>query len=590
MTFNLVTEPWVRAVTVDGTPTTLSLKDVFTRAGTIRSLAGELETQNVAILRVLLAILQRALDAAAPDGEDTIRERVELVRTDWDEFAVPAVHAYLDAHAHRFDLFDADAPFMQVPGMAAMNGKLGPVRKLVYDMPDNHSFMTSRSSGSVATLTHAEAARWLINVHAFDLAGIKTGMVGQAGVQGGKAYGKKGERGLTWGAQGRLVHLVGATLLDTLLLNVWAVLLPARDRVNDLPAWERPVDTVHPDGDMPSRPSGPVDLFTWQGRRVLLRSDGTRVTSAAVTYGDHVNMADRQGVTLLEPMATWQAVKVKDGPAGTTGETGDARDDGETPTMKDTFHQVRDRRNPTSPMWQGLSAVMVTDTQKSASDPKPCLTAVHASRLAGSNLLPGGVVSYATLTVETDSKNAVVKSAWFDALDLPSTILEPGQVDLRRAALDAVTAASAAVNALSAFAYQVAAASGFKKDRSNDIRADIANVERAAAYHSLDMAFRSWLRDTLTAGDVRAAERAWQVTVRKLVNTQRSRIVNDAPARAWTHPEHSLGTAEENYQSRMFRAVPHAYPPRPVPDNPPSADVPPVALTSTFNTAGKAAA
>ena len=58
--FNLVDEPWIRVLQPDGTAAEVSLRDVLLRAHTFADLGGELPTQNIAVLRLLLAVLHTA--------------------------------------------------------------------------------------------------------------------------------------------------------------------------------------------------------------------------------------------------------------------------------------------------------------------------------------------------------------------------------------------------------------------------------------------------------------------------------------------------------------------------------------------------
>ena len=55
--FNLVDEPWIRVLQPDGAAAEVSLRDVLLRAHTFADLGGELPTQNIAVLRLLLAVL-----------------------------------------------------------------------------------------------------------------------------------------------------------------------------------------------------------------------------------------------------------------------------------------------------------------------------------------------------------------------------------------------------------------------------------------------------------------------------------------------------------------------------------------------------
>ena len=58
--FNLLEEPWIRVLCPDCTIQEVSLTRALLHAQEYTDLAGELPTQDVAVLRLLLAVLQQA--------------------------------------------------------------------------------------------------------------------------------------------------------------------------------------------------------------------------------------------------------------------------------------------------------------------------------------------------------------------------------------------------------------------------------------------------------------------------------------------------------------------------------------------------
>lgn len=61
-TFNLLDEPWIRVTRLDGEPDEVSLLTVFQQAGDIAGIHGEIASQDVAVLRLLIAISHRTMD------------------------------------------------------------------------------------------------------------------------------------------------------------------------------------------------------------------------------------------------------------------------------------------------------------------------------------------------------------------------------------------------------------------------------------------------------------------------------------------------------------------------------------------------
>lgn len=209
----------------DGLEEELSLREVFAQAEGLRCVVGDLPTQDFALVRLLLAILHDALDGPA-DAEDW-RQLWE----DKDSFG--PVASYLDKHRGSFDLLHPSAPFFQAAGLRAVSGEVSSLDRVVADVPNGDRFFTMRAAGA-SRLGFAEAARWLVHVHAFDSSGIKTGAEGDPRVKGGRGY----PQGVAWAGNLGGVLVEGSTLRETLLLN-----LVAADTGNlriasqDRPAW-----------------------------------------------------------------------------------------------------------------------------------------------------------------------------------------------------------------------------------------------------------------------------------------------------------------------------------------------------------------
>jgi CRISPR system Cascade subunit CasA len=177
--FNLLDEPWIIALGPDGKERPVSILDALAGASELVTLGGEVPTQAFAITRLLLAFMHRAL--AGP------RDRDEWV-TLWKSRELPLtpIHDYADRFRHRFDLFDAEQPFFQVPGLRTARNDVSGLEKIVADVPNGEPLFTTRSAASLTRIDAAEAARWLVHVHAFDPSGIKSGAVGDPRVKGGR--------------------------------------------------------------------------------------------------------------------------------------------------------------------------------------------------------------------------------------------------------------------------------------------------------------------------------------------------------------------------------------------------------------------
>lgn len=537
--YNLVSEPWIRVLDESGAARTMSLLRLFEEAGDIRVIAGEVPTQDVAILRLCLAILHRALEPYAPSLVDDIPDVVEGFDACWDTGALPAIRDYLRAHEERFDIFHPQAPFFQTVGLRTAKGEVSELAKIIADMPAGRPYLTMRSACAASQISAAEAARWLVHAQAYDPSGIKTGVVGHPRAKSGKAY----PEGPAWTGQLGLVHLVGDSVKRTLLLNLWAALLSDDERGLDLPPWERPPQTVEYSEDLNERPAGPVDLYTWQPRRILLQGSSEGVTGVLVTYGDRFILQDRQDVVKREPMSLWrysepQSAKYK------------------RPI------QMTKKHRPGVALWRGLGSVLpssaaVSDKPQAA----PCLLVNHAAELRSSSLLRGGIVRYRAVGMDYGSNESVIDEIVEDSLDLPSLVLDPAQSGLRRIALDAVTTATAGVVALARLARGLARASG----ASGDATAGPGDRAFESGFAALDEPYRRWLRDSLVAAvdEPLAAERHWHVIARRILSDLGQSMVATVPDKAWVGYDANgkrddVGAVYQRFRRDLGRAFPRA--------------------------------
>lgn len=276
-TFPLTREQWLTVTRMDGSHGLESLIGLFDHAEHIRTLDGDTMMQRFALHRLVFAIM----GAAARDH------------------VMP--QAYLARWESRFNLLDAQYPFMQSAGLTSTTGRNSGLAKLMSAVaPKNDRAFTSRygrydDEGLPAgfTLDYAEAARWLVCEQAAGPAGLKTLCEGDEGTAG-KRYGSP----LGPCASTTLIITEGDTFADTLALNT------PTPKPGDRPCWERD------DPSFPGRactattgdtPTGPLDTLTWQSSRIRLIHDGMRVTDALVTAGDtwHVNATPPMDPMLL---------------------------------------------------------------------------------------------------------------------------------------------------------------------------------------------------------------------------------------------------------------------------------------------------
>lgn len=265
--FDLVDRPWIPCLTVDGRLAELSLREALTKPQDVREIVDPAPTVTVALHRLLLAVLHRALDG--PRDIDQWREWWEAGT--WD---AGAVSAYLDRWRHRFDLFAEERPFYQ--SYEVDHRYTAPITKLTHELasPANAASLFDHTLPDHTAFSPAQAARYLVAHQAFAVGGLVSGV-------GDEKYADAAAL-----CKAAVCLAKGANLFRTLMLNLVAYDpeegKPFEFRGDDRPAWERD------QGPKPAdrRPDGYLDLLTWQSRRILLlpetKPDGTVVVPGVV--------------------------------------------------------------------------------------------------------------------------------------------------------------------------------------------------------------------------------------------------------------------------------------------------------------------
>jgi len=464
--FNLCDEPWLRVRDKQGQAAELPLRDVFAHGNEYAALAGEIPTQDVAVLRLLLAIIMRALEL--PDSEE---ERIDLWDGWWQEKSLPLteINAYLERWHDRFDLLDPESPFMQVAGLASPSGKTSGLVKLIAEVPDGNRFFTLRDGAGLDSLSYAEAARWLVHCQAYDMSGIKTGAVGDDRVKNGKGY--PIGQGLTGGLG--VVIAEGSSITETLLLNLCLDRWTSGDSV----VWERAPQgpgecVVHP------VPVGSADKDTWQARRVRLIVEDDRVTDVQLSNGDRPGL---QNMHQVDTMSAWRLSAPQSKKYG--------RD-----VLMPRTHQ------PERTMWRGLESMLVKN-EDSRQGRRPAVIEWGA-RLAGEEVLdPACPVTLRAVGIEYGPQSASIARVIDDQMSANvAAITDPALVD---AINSAVKSAADTARCVAFLADNLAQAAGAENGGGRDRAYE-------QAYAVMDPLFRSWTTTLAEGGDMDVYERTWQ--------------------------------------------------------------------------------
>jgi len=502
--YNLVDNQFIPVRRRDGASSEESLLSVFAQAHEIRELAGELPTQSFAILRVLLAILQRAIVTA--DDFDDDREPAEVWGELWrfDKLPMDVIEAYLHRWHDRFNLFDAERPFMQVAGLRPYNpdnAEGGGLSRIIADYPNRpeRALFTQRSGAALVSLTFPEAARWLIHCQAFDTGNNKSRAAGDGLVTSNP----RGVAGMNTGWSGKIggVFIEGESLRETILLNL-VLTDPRHDGslpdVADVPCWE----SLSPQTARYTEriPRGRTDLYSWQARRVLLQADGGQVTNVLLCPGD---VSINVNTHLYEAMTAWKA--------------------NDKAEFRPVLHQ------PDKALWRSLSSLLPRV------DPKVLRPGVvswvaflasddgnHALEMRRFLTLRGVGVVYES------QQNAAIGNITNDALVCSAKLLDEAHAVLLDQVLACVRETEDAVAELGRLSFNLDLASGHRESNP-DARKRWAERERrmaavtSDAYFAIDAEFRQWLASLDPPGDDSVADEEYandaQKKWRRLVKT-----------------------------------------------------------------------
>lgn len=498
LAFDLRARPWIPVRGLDGGTAELSLRDALARAHECTSLGGELATTSVALLRLLLAVLHRALGTADQPEQDWAQL--------WREPTLPLadIDGYLDTFADRFDLLSPDRPFLQVADLRTAGG-MTDLLPLIADVPNGRQFFTTRAGRGTASLGFSEAARWLVHCQAYDPSGIKSGAVADRRVKNGKGY----PIGVGWAGAIGAVVVEGRTLRETLLLNLVGRALNGdrlADTGPDTAVWERP--PLSAAAQARGGPGGPADVYTWPSRRIRLMPAGERIVGVLICNGDPLAPQNQ----FVEPMTAWRRSPTQEKKLKTS-----------VPIYMPRGH------DPARSLWRGLAALLPQGVARPAEGAPslPPTVLRWIAQLRDANALPADlVVRTRAVGLAYGSQNAVVAELVDDELLLHAVLLgEQGQA-LRAAALAAVTAAEGAANAVGWLADNLAAAAG------GDGAGQRVEAQEMF-YFALDAGFRRWLAGLRTDTAPLEAQRAWETFVYGQARAEERQLLAAAGPGAW---------------------------------------------------------
>ncbi|AEB06539.1 CRISPR-associated protein, Cse1 family [Coriobacterium glomerans PW2] len=526
-TFNLVTEPWIPVTYTDEHKADVSLSTVFKDADQIQEISDEFPQFRIVLLRFLIAILLRAYSSQALSKRDALALWSDL----WTQrhFDSEYVDEYLEHFKDRFDILSPVTPFYQVADLTYSDEKkeYDWISELVPDIPkpDKYLFAMKERSSSPPCIKLSEAARYLILAQAFDFAGIKSPVEGNTQVKRGHVYAPHGvvQTGFVGAIGG--VYVRGRTLYETLLFNM--VLYDSRasnsDKESDvdLPPWERSL----PSCDIVFRePNGPVDLLTWQSRRIRLIFDGEKNSAIGVVicYGDATVSYDKHP---YEWMTAW-------------------RSDGGLQKKLGLSHTpwVPLKHDPSKTIWEGLSALLAARNEEGA-DVRPGVIRWNETLGEADIALPksGLIVSICAQGIVYNIKkgsSAIIDSI-DDHFDLDVSMMRH-DAQAAAASIDLVSRTDQAVLSLMRYVRNMESSAGYMRQNST-----MENDIRECAYSELNTIFRKRLSGFTPDQDIDSYSNDWKEEVRSVLLDLGKSYASAASSSAFSVHRVKFGKKEE---------------------------------------------
>ncbi len=493
--FNLLDEPWIRVMLPDCEVQEVSLTEALLHAHEYVDLAGELPTQDVAMLRLLLAVMHavfyRVDETGTTASVKTPNDALLRWKRLWTLGHLPEKPScdYLEVYHERFWLFHPTRPFWQVPSAstgtqytaAKLNGELSESSNKVRLFP-------VRTGKDKSTVSYAEAARWLLYVNAFDDASAKP----------------KGKElpsiGISWLGKLGLITAKGDNLFETLMLNFVTF------NVDDNSIW----DGATPTWELPKVRSNerveivPLNdqaaLLTLQSRRLLLQAQNGMVIGYSVLGGDFFEKVN----AFIEQMTVWKEITEKNKMLK-----------GYQPCPHDS-----DRK-----MWRDFASFAV---QKEKNHLPGIVT--WNIRLKPRCLDKDTMIRYQIASVQYGDKNSSVSNVFSDSLEFHLDLLTELGRAWRELVIEGVEYCDRIAEIIGRLARDLdIAAGGDGKDSGNKAQEQY--------YYRVDVPFRKWLlklNPNYSEDKRRELQADWHKTSRQIARDLGRELVRDTGLTAFT--------------------------------------------------------
>lgn len=323
--YNLLDEKWIQVASKDAVEK-ISIKELFAGAAKYKELAGDMKTQDFAVMRVMLAILHTVFSRFDSNGDshgffevdkEKFLQTGELKESDledyedalyqtwvdiWNAKEFPkVVDEYLEKWRERFFLYDDKYPFFQVTkeviekdAKKTENFFGKNINRLVSESNNKISLFSPKNEESKEYLTDDEVARWLITFQGYS----------GAFHERARSFSKEVSASYGWLYALGGLFLKGNNLFETLMLNFWI----ANNEKNNLykiqtPCWE--MDTIERNIDLyfNNGIDNIASLYTVWSKEIFIdmnHNEGLKFVCKMVMLPEINNINN-----FLEPMSIW---------------------------------------------------------------------------------------------------------------------------------------------------------------------------------------------------------------------------------------------------------------------------------------------
>lgn len=520
MNFNLIEKPWIRVTDNQCRMKEVSLSDALIHAHRFRALAGESPAQDAAMLRLLIAIAYTVFYRADADGQVSLLQDEEEALERWEkiwrcgQFPTEPIETYLEKWHDRFDLFDEERPFYQVPqGNIGTPHTAAKLNGTILQSENKLRIFSNRTEATSGALSYAEAARWLVYLQGYDDASVKPKTA-----EGKKNIKSKPGSARGWLGNLGLIYTVGENLFETIWLNTVLMRDGSELLGEPRPCWELPHNRIGEYTQIPV-PDNLAELFTLQARRVILKRENNQIIEFAEYCGDLIEQQD----AFAEPMTVWKPVRKKSDIVG----------------YSPRLH------TPSRQLWRDFSSLAV----QTAENRLPGIV-LWLEKLQDEGCLEDRFYRFTAVTLLYDSSGSSVTNTVSDSLSFHADLLSKAGEAWRERIEGQIHFTDKLAEAVGLLAGELAIAAGKRETDNKKVippqRMNVAERAKVQFYFRVDAAFRQWLLLPKVGQGIDETEALctrWKETAKSIASAQGQELVAEAGEAAflgrWVKEENS---------------------------------------------------